>query len=193
MRAPIVIFLILISQFSLSQNAFAKFGWSFRNYSILYGPTYSFTRIPSHSFELQFDKVYHGCTGHSNHKGVSLVASFGHDFQEYGIKGMYNPSRSARAVSRNFWLFPYLLLQANVTRTKEATSFKNELSASPGVGLTSLMFASNILTIRPQIEVGYRFNPNNLWNKSGFTANLRIGIGFNPRLWKMKRKSKNVD
>jgi len=138
-----------------------------------------------HSFELQLDRAIKNCTNAFLHKGISLSGTFRKGYEEWGLKGMLNPTRRSFPISRGFRVLPYTFLQANMVRERNVSTYFN---ARPGLGLTSILLSHSIISIRPQVQVGYNFNQRSAPRDNGLTLELKTGIGFNPYRYRWAKR-----
>lgn len=164
-------------------------GWNCKNYSMLYGPTYTANYKTYHSIDLQFESLLSTCTNRVNIKGLALSSSFAHNFQEFGVRGFINTRRiSSIAISRKIRVFSYFYIQGNAVRENGELRQEN-LNVRPGIGLTSTFGFGNVLIGKLQIQGGYNCNKYYFKQNSGFVLELKIGFGIDRNKLRIKKSN----
>jgi len=166
----------------------AKFGWSYTDYSLLAGQQYRIGQRPLWSFEFQYDKFSSSCLRQTHYKGIGVSYSFNDNQTEFGLKGMWNPTRWTVLASRSTKFYPYLFGQGNFIQTKildPITAENNQIksySLRPGLGLTGNFREDKILSIRTYLQIGYNIPFNSSQNfKNSMTIEFKLGFGINTR------------
>ncbi|MEM9024567.1 MAG: hypothetical protein AAGB22_12545, partial [Bacteroidota bacterium] len=60
------------------------------------------------------------------------------------------------------------------------------ITLQPGLGLTGYMPVSRMLALRPQLQVGYKFNSTSFGHLDGITLEVKLGFGLNPVMRKKR-------
>lgn len=166
---------------------------SYKNYSFFYGIHHTSTSNFSNNFEILYDFKSSSClTGHRRprHYGFGLNATFSGKYEEYGIKGFYNPFRISLRVTRKSSLTPYAFLQTNIKRTYE--THKSEYNIRPGIGLNYYHRTTELLAIRSSFQIGYSINKNPIF-KNSFVMEFKIGVGLNSIKYYLNRRKRNKE
>ena len=182
-------YLIFLLFVGISFLGNAKWGYSLRDYSLLYGRTFFESGSAFNAIEFQFDKVRRNCFGRSKYRGFGVSYGFGKETQRYGLKGMFNPTKQIFYVTRRIRFEPYLMLQANLVReNKSFANYQNNIS--PGLGFNGICRISRSINLRPQFQVRYNVNEEYLENKNGLRFDIRLGIGISSFRSKKNRYKK---
>lgn len=182
----IAFILIMILPLTVS----AKFGWSFNDYSFLFGQQYRIGQNFLWGIDFQYDRYRKNCLARKRYFGFGANYSFNSGYYEVGIKGMWNPTNLLIMPSRTIKFYPYLFGQGNYTAVKVLNNISPETatgySIRPGIGLTGNIRDNKVLSIRTYLQAGYNIPFNNTQSfKSSLTIEFKVGIGINSR--KLKR------
>lgn len=181
--APIIIILLLLP---LSSNA--RVGWGFSNYSLFYGGLYHLQGGYMQNVEILYDRSIRSCVSRTPHFGIGANVSFNSNYSEFGLKGLYNPTRITYWFSRNLHLFPYIYAQANYSVSNLDQQDRSYYGFRPGVGIITNNDRGTSM-FRLLVQIGYNFNAYSKEVANGLSVELKLGIGINHKRWKASRNT----
>lgn len=182
----VLICLLLVLPFCSS----AKFGWQIHSAYALYGIYLNPPAGWIHTVEVGYDFSRKSCLSRPTLDGIGMVAGFGNNFRELGIKTFFNPTRKLIGISRKIWFNPYLFAQANWRVQTPSESQMSSGSARLGLGFAGMFFSNAAVPIRTHLQVGYSIADYKEPVLHGIVAEFKVGFAINTR---RVRKQKSED
>lgn len=188
----IVKLFLTLSIIFFSLICYGSRGFSINDLSLLVGRQFRTNNQSIWGIELQFEKFSSGCVYHRQYYGFGMNYHVNSNQSEFGVKGMWNPTRRMLFINRRIFVMPYVFGQTNLIEYRSTTTINPDnqtfkgFSATPGIGLSGTRQGGKSLVIKTSIQAGYIFPfSNNSTTNSGFSFDFKIGIGINT--WKLKK------
>jgi hypothetical protein len=192
MKKPAIIIIFLLLPVFCS----ARIGWSFSSFSFLAGQQYRYNQKSILVAELQYDFFRTSCIERPVYYGASISYAKTNNFTEFGLKGMWNPTRRILMANNYLRFYPYMFAQANYYSQNQSDSFASGMSSignygiRSGIGITGNLPELRVLNFRYHVQVGYHQPFANTGTfANSLVVEFKVGVGIN--VLAIKRNSQN--